>query len=69
MGVSISIPVVVSNTCSVPSSLPFFDSEAATFEASGDATYQSMAVDPVGSSELGSITICREWGSKALRSA
>ena len=54
MGLSISRPVATSYTCSVPSSLPFFDNETAIFVPSGDGTHQSIAVAPDGSSTFGS---------------
>ncbi len=51
--------------CSVPSSLPFLDSDTATFEPSGEATYQSISVWPAGSVTLGFSTSRREAGSAA----
>ena len=48
------LPVAVSSTWTVPSSLPFSERHTATYFPSSEGKYQSMAVVPLGSSTLGS---------------
>ncbi len=49
--------------CSVPSSLPFFDSDTATSRPSGEGRYQSIAVLPLPSRRIGSSSTFSRAGS------
>ena len=58
--------MAVSKTYRLPSSLPPFDSETATRLPSGEGTYQSIAVAPLGSSVFGSSTV-RAFAGSSVR--